>query len=150
MWDAFPPDLSLFSSPASPALLLCWVMAGFERDFFICLEPQVPPLTCLNISTQACTKKGPLLFCPPAKTGQSCVPSASGSVTISFVLVQFWQRGLAPQVPAVPPAVPPVPPMPLGSGLPMLGGLCPWFLLMPAASRPSAAPRMTLVCGGHG
>lgn len=41
VWDTFPPDLSL--PPGCPCCCggETWVMAGFERDFFICLEPRV-------------------------------------------------------------------------------------------------------------
>lgn len=115
-----------FLAVPQPALPCCcggeaWVMAGFERDFFICLQPQVPPLTCLNISTQACTSTGPLLFCPPPKQDRACVPvPVALKPSLSWFSSGCWgmvphgqEPGLAP-VPAVPPAVPPVPLLPLG------------------------------------
>lgn len=87
-----------FLAAPQPALPCCsggetWARAGFERNFFICLEPQLPPLTCLNISTQACTKTGPLLFCPPAKAGQSLCPLCQWLCTHLFCPASILAAG---------------------------------------------------------
>lgn len=155
-----------FLAVPQPALPCCcggetWVMAGFERDLFICLEPQVPPLTCFEHLHPGLHLNGAPLVLPPTKAGQSLCPCASGSVTIS-VLVQFWLlghgatwsgawAGTSPCCPSCCPSSRAT----AASGLrfdpaPCVGCLCLWLVVVPAASRPSAVHRVTLVCGGHG
>lgn len=57
--------------------------------------PYSLPLTCLNISTQACTKTGPLLFCPPAKAGQSLCPLCQWLCDHLFRCVSILAAGAA-------------------------------------------------------